>query len=80
MVLRPPRTGLLAVLWWAGIIALFVMVGWYTIRRRLGARKDGGIGAARLANISQLAIWAWFLVLVVLVSAVLLAIHVVPGT
>ena len=79
LVLRPPRSGLLAVLWWAGIIAFFIMAAAYSVLNRLEALR-GGKMSGRLANPSQLAILAWFLALVVLVSAILLAIRVVPGT
>ena len=79
LVLRPPRSGLLAVLWWAALIAVFIMAAAYTVLNRLEAQR-GGKMSARLANPSQLAILAWFLTLVVLMSAILLAIRVVPGT
>jgi hypothetical protein len=79
LVLPPPRSGLLAVLWWAGIIAFLIMAAVYTVLNRLEALR-GAKMSGRLANPSQLAILAWFLALVVLASAILLAIRVVPGT
>jgi hypothetical protein len=79
LVLPPPRSGLLAVLWWAGIISFFIMAAAYTILIRLEAHR-GGKMSARLANPSQLKILAWFLAVMVLVAAILLAIRVVPGT
>lgn len=77
VVLRPPRTGLLAVLWWAAILAFFILAAFYTIRTRFmanGNRAGGDTGPP------QAMLWVVFLIVVALVAVVLLALHVVPGT
>jgi hypothetical protein len=77
-LLPVPRTGLLAVLWWAGILAFFILAGLYTIRAGLIAKRGGR--ASRDSSPSQLMLWVVFLTVVALVAVVLLALHVLPGT
>lgn len=82
LVLAPPRSGLLAVLWWAGIIAFFVSAAFYTIRGHLVAH---GRNAPRTDSVdnegpSQVALTVVFLAALVLATAILLAIRIVPGT
>ena len=79
LVLPPPRSGLLAVLWWAGILAFFIMAVAYTVLRRLENRR-GGTALPGVENPSELKILAWFLPVMVLVAALLLASRVIPGT
>jgi hypothetical protein len=40
-LLPVPRTGLLAVLWWAAILAFFILAALYTIRTGLIAKRGG---------------------------------------
>jgi hypothetical protein len=75
LVLPPPRTGGLAVLWWAALIAFFILAALDTIRGRLRRGADSGD-----ANPSQLMLLISFLVVVALVAVVLRAIRVIPGT
>ena len=79
LVLPPPRSGLLAVLWWAGIVAFVIMAAAYTVLSRLQERRGGKLSPG-FANPSELKIWAGFLPVMVLVAAILLAIRVIPGT
>ena len=77
-LLPVPRTGLLAVLWWAAILASFILAALYTIRTGLIAKRGGR--ADRDSSRSKVMLWVVFLIVVALVAVVLLALHVVPGT
>src|SRR5260221_9582450 len=76
-LLPVPRTGLLAVLWWAGILAAFILAAIYMIRTGLIAKRE--VGAGSDSSPSQVMLWAVFLIVAALVTVVLLALHVVPG-
>jgi hypothetical protein len=78
VVLRPPRTGLLAVLWWAAILAFFILAAFYTIRTRFMSRRGNRAGG--YTSPSQVMLWVVFLIVVAMVAVVLLALHIVPGT
>lgn len=82
LVLPAPKTGPLAVLWWAAVIAVVILAAFYTVRGRFAARGGNGPSAdsIRDANPSQMVLWVSFLVLMALVSAVLFAVHLIPGT
>ena len=58
LVLPPPRTGLLAVLWWAGIVAFVMMAGAYTVLSWLQQRRGGKLSPG-FANPCELKLWAW---------------------
>jgi Na+/H+ antiporter NhaC len=81
LALRPPRTGPLAVLWWAAVVAFLVLAAVYTIRGRLGAqrRNETSADSGGVYNPSPLVLWFTFLVVVALVSVVLFALRVIPG-
>jgi hypothetical protein len=75
IVLRPPSRGPLAVLWWAAILAFFILAAYYAIRARSMARSGNRVGKP-----SSVTLWVLFLLVVALVAVVLFAIHIVPGT
>ena len=82
IVLPPPRSGLLAVLWWAAVITFLVFVVRSTILDRIAAhgRKAAGMEPPEAARPSEARLWLWFLLVLILVAAILLATRIVPGT
>jgi hypothetical protein len=75
-----PRSGPLAVLWRAGVIAFFLLAAFFTIRGRLESRRPSGSRTdAKGSEPTQLTVFAAFLIVLALVSLVLVSTHVIPG-
>ena len=64
-------------LWWAAILAFFILAALYAIRAGLIAKIGNRTGSN--SSPSQVMLWVIFLIVVALVAVVLLAFHAVPG-
>jgi len=74
-----PRSGPLAVLWWATMVGFVGVAGFYTVRHWLNTARIGEDGARQI-DPSTTRVFATFFIVAGLAIAIMLLTHVVPGT